>query len=535
MTPRSLLRRSVLATLPVFALACTDAPTSPSLRPPADPSSRRSTPTSTRTPRTSNLIKYSDTGVQPTSISVNGITLSSRAYALSDGRTYVDIVTGRFEAPSTTTRIYGMSLDVYTATGYRIKSRDLATMIQAASFDWKGGMPSVRLTVKGLAKDSRIEFTLLAGGPSRKSRTTLRMTTLVKWAPDLQVSRVDVPSQVHATELVPVVATVREGRGDYGGRADCVLSADGVVVDRAPGIWVDAGGTVSCAFATRFTSLGARTLRVSLASVTPAEFDPVDNSREASVDVVPLPVQMTYRAEALQHTGRVTEEFASSFVVVDDATLVTTYAKTYTLNREWNDQNQSAWLFASAPVPVTFPLGKLVLAMTADGRPLDGRAYTDVAGGTPFGTVTEGGVCGQNGDSGFGFIVCTYHSPGATWTTVYYNQDYSGTVTYESTELTIETTPAGTVIGTPGYVFNGDRWGKFTSWDRTLGFTIDLTDGLFRLQASPIITLADNAYGTPSRPCTVSTVKFDGATGTVTECRDIREQYFDKGGLASRE
>jgi hypothetical protein len=305
-----------------------------------------------------------------------------------------------------------------------------------------------------------------------------------------------------------------------------VLSVNGVVVDRAPNIWVDAGGTVSCAFATRFQSLGAKALRVTVETDPIVEFDAGNNMGETAVTVVPLPVQMTYRAEALQHTGRVTERYVSTYDnVVDD------YHATYTLDREWNEQSQSAWIFASAPVGVTFPLDRLALSMIADGKTVDTRSYSEMAGGTPFGDAVTGGTCGQNGDASFGFVVCTYHDGAAVWTTVYYNQNYAGTVTYESVELTVVTTPAGTVPGTPGYFRNGDAWGSFKEWKRTLGFSIDLTDGLYTLLAAPTLMLWDNAYGTSSKPCKVTDVEF----GKVTECRDIHEQFLDKGGVASNE
>ncbi|MGI9166054.1 MAG: hypothetical protein ACR2G5_06670 [Pyrinomonadaceae bacterium] len=48
---------------------------------------------------------------------------------------------------------------------------------------------------------------------------------------------------------------MRELKGDVGATADLILYADGVEVDRANGVWVDAGGTVSCVFTHTFTSL----------------------------------------------------------------------------------------------------------------------------------------------------------------------------------------------------------------------------------------------------------------------------------------
>ena len=69
--------------------------------------------------------------------------------------------------------------------------------------------------------------------------------------------------------------------GSHGATGDCVLYVDRVIVDRAPGIFVDAGDVVSCAFTYTFPTPGRHTVQVRLANVTPADANTANNQRDA--------------------------------------------------------------------------------------------------------------------------------------------------------------------------------------------------------------------------------------------------------------
>ena len=73
-------------------------------------------------------------------------------------------------------------------------------------------------------------------------------------------------------------ATIREMKGDLGAKADCVLSADGHIVDRVAGIWVDAGGVVTCHFSHTFASTGQHAIRVDVGNVMPGDYDMSNNA-----------------------------------------------------------------------------------------------------------------------------------------------------------------------------------------------------------------------------------------------------------------
>jgi hypothetical protein len=516
---------TLAAALPILAVACHDTPTSPLSAPAAGPA-LASVAKPSKSPRstTSNEVKYSDKGVKPSSTTYRGVTVSSRAYALRDGSTILDVVAGNFDGPLTDRgRLYKVDLDVFDATGHEIDTKTLIGLVKDAKFEWKNGVASARIILRGLGKNSRFDLKLTASKNDKKY--DLALSTVVKFAPDLAVTRIDVPAHVHAVELVHVSATVKELNGDYGGRADCVLYADGTEVDRATGIWVDAASSVSCAFATRFSALGAKLLRVAVEGVTPAEFDPGNNAASLSVNVEPLPVQMAFNASAFQHTGNYVNAYTYQYD--DDPLTGFGYHSTYTLTYSEVAQSQYARIFASAPQAVAFPVASVTLSQASDGMAIDSRSYANVPGGTPFGTASDGGTCAQDGDAGFTFILCTYHRGAAAWTTVYY-QHYAGMVTYISTQLATWTAPWGSGTGPPGYYRNDSSWGTFVPFGRAVSINVAVVSGLYSLVASPTFSLIDNPYSTRESHCAVEVLP----PGQAKRCYDIRGDYLDREGFA---
>ncbi|HET7435163.1 MAG TPA: hypothetical protein VFN10_10685 [Thermoanaerobaculia bacterium] len=123
---------------------------------------------------------------------------------------------------------------------------------------------------------------------------------IVKSRPDLAVADVRAPEYAMPGVPFAVAATIREQNGDLGARADCVLSADGVELDRARGIWVDAHDSVTCSFSARLNDMGAHTLTVSAAAVHPGDWDETNNCASASTTIA-LPFDQ-YHASAADTT-----------------------------------------------------------------------------------------------------------------------------------------------------------------------------------------------------------------------------------------
>jgi hypothetical protein len=73
--------------------------------------------------------------------------------------------------------------------------------------------------------------------------------------------------------------------GDAGATTNCVLAIDGSAVDQAKNVYVDAGGSVSCAFVYTFAATGGHTIEVSAANVAPADWDTGNNSASGTIDI----------------------------------------------------------------------------------------------------------------------------------------------------------------------------------------------------------------------------------------------------------
>lgn len=104
--------------------------------------------------------------------------------------------------------------------------------------------------------------------------------------PDLKAEKIEAPEQAFLNERIIINANIRELNGDIGANADCVLYINNAEAERAPGIWVDAGDTVSCQFARQFDSVGDKNLTVKVEGVSPTDYDDANNSISRVVKIV---------------------------------------------------------------------------------------------------------------------------------------------------------------------------------------------------------------------------------------------------------
>jgi hypothetical protein len=529
MTPRFPVRNAcaLAAAFSLLALAsaCVDRATAPMGTSPAV--ARPSGPSMSKGPGTAQQ-KYSDKGTKPATAVYQGISVATRASLLRNGTTVFELVAGDFEGPQAGRgTLWKARFEIFDLKGHKIKI-DKDDQDVDLKYNWKSGVPSARFTLRGVGKDFRVDVKTTASGTNPKTRHDFQLSTTVKSAPDLAIIRTDVPNRIHAVEVVNVSATVRELNGDMGGRADCVLYADGLEVDRAANVWVDAGDQVSCAFATRFTSLGRKTLRVAVENGAPTDFDSGNDTASTIVSVEPLPLQLAYTASAFQHTGKALSDYTYQYD--DDPITGFGYHSTYTQNHSLDEQVQYARIFASAPQTVSFPIDSIQLSQSTDGTLIDSRSYTALAGGATFGTKSDGGTCAQTGDQGYSVIICAYHRDAATWTTVYY-QHYAGVVTYISRELATYTAPWGSGQYPPGYYESNSAWGSFTPFGSSVTMSVKVTSGLYSLVASPTISLTENSYGSDSNPCTTELLP----NGQAKQCYDLHGRYKDKEGFVVKD
>ncbi|HEU4559743.1 MAG TPA: hypothetical protein VFS20_17955 [Longimicrobium sp.] len=272
--PSLLLRRgivpAVLATL--AAAGCSHDLTDPATA--ATRGALRRTASADGRPQfSSNTIKYRDAGAKPATGRSGSSTLAARALLGKDGVTQLEVTTGSFDAGSATRPLSKVQVKQLDAQGNALRTHNYN--------DLNGG-GTASFQYEGLARGQTLQVQGNVAEPHRTAVVTVSETVHLR--PDLRV-RLEVPAQARVGVPVALVAAVSEGNGEVGARGDCVLYVDGVEADRAHGIWVDAGDAVSCAFNHTFHAAGEKHLRVEIAGVSPADWDPSNNTAEGDIRV----------------------------------------------------------------------------------------------------------------------------------------------------------------------------------------------------------------------------------------------------------
>jgi hypothetical protein len=300
----------------------------------------------------------------------------------------------------------------------------------------------------------------------------------VRYRPDLAVSHVDVARSASAGLPVSIAATVREMKGDLGAKADCVLSVDGQIVDRAAGIWVDAADVVTCHFSHTFAATGQHALRVDVGNVTPGDYDMSNNSGNAMVEVAS---EVAFSGDAYDATYAGT----SANEVLDSAGNVL-----YRNDSSWSGVIQSISVTANWPVPVAFPLAAVSGTATSAGATWPLVGVGNVAADSS--DATQGTCAARSDTTGFNWItVCTTGSDGSGATTVNVSS-FAGDVTYHSEGACQQTTSFQDCES--GFTWNNSNNSQFATRHTFAGsvtISLSLSDAAgTTLQAAPVIPLA---------------------------------------------
>ncbi len=233
----------------------------------------------------SNRVKYRDSGLKPAKGRAGTATMEVRALLSEDGVTVIEATTGDFEGRIGTGVIEKMQLKVLN-TGLKTlneKPRDNAWLHM----------------IQGLAPGDQIQLQAHIRGFDAARTDVVTVTTSLTRRPDIAVTGISGVAQAYSNAPVTFRATVRELNGDLGARSDCVFIVDGVQVDRAAGIWIDAGGDVSCQFSYAFTTTGTHTVAIAAANVEPSDWNALNNSSVAPITIVTAGNPITFGSLAV--------------------------------------------------------------------------------------------------------------------------------------------------------------------------------------------------------------------------------------------
>ena len=253
---------------------------------------------------------------------------------------------------------------------------------------------------------------------------------VVRERPDVQVVDLSAPAKAAVNSPVNVSAEVIEANGEVGARADCVLEVDGAVADEAPGIWVDAGGSVSCAFTHVFTDSGTHQITVRAANVVPGDWDDSNNAATTQIEIVDPTIPLSYWAIA-QDISTDYESYSIGWY---------RNANTGLDGEDWNEhtgyvqRSESGTISASGHVEVHFPLQLAEFSQQTNGSAVDARQYSNVQPTASYGNETQHSNIWTNSDPSDGVFIQVSSTGGTTgvpYTTVYYNR-FAGDVVYFS-------------------------------------------------------------------------------------------------------
>ncbi|HEX2833514.1 MAG TPA: hypothetical protein VHW00_10890 [Thermoanaerobaculia bacterium] len=221
---------------------------------------------------TSNSIKYRDSGTKPATGRSGSATLQARALVDKEQHTELQLTTGSFDPAESRGNIDKVQL----------KSESSGTINDHRLSN--DGTYAVMLDNVG--RGEVVGVTAHVSGIDGRRVDVVSLETTAKLRPDLQVTSVQAPSNIVVGTPAMISAVIREANGDVGARATCVLKVNGVTVDSASDIWVDAGGVVSCSFLNTFGSAGNANVEVSLRNVEPGDYDDASNRLSITVNVL---------------------------------------------------------------------------------------------------------------------------------------------------------------------------------------------------------------------------------------------------------
>lgn len=375
----------------------------------------------------SNQVKYRNAGAQPATGRSGNATLEVRALRSKDNSTLLEVTTGALDEtavpPGNLAKLQVKSLN----------PDDLTEALWTQNYNHRegGGYASYVLETPGRGMPIQVQANI-TGIDARTDVVTVIET--VKFRPDLAPSNLVAPTRARVNTAVAISATVRELNGDVGARANCVLYADGSEIDRVSGMWVDAGGTVSCAFAHVFTTTGTKALRAAVENVVPGDWDDANNSVTGSIEIASVN-DFHYYAQAYSDLSPHAYGWDADYYYTSSG--VTQFSGNH---YAFYGVEQSAYLSAWMPVELSFPLAGVAMAQTTNGAALHAQSFTNVAAGWSYESAVERQACANlpteqsNGYVWFSICSGRHTYDGVTtvsWTQFGY-QRYSGDVTYWS-------------------------------------------------------------------------------------------------------
>ncbi|MBV9109030.1 MAG: hypothetical protein JO306_06465 [Gemmatimonadetes bacterium] len=490
----------------VATAACSDTASNPAAT--AAPAAPRAISAVSQSRLVSNSVKYHD-GSAPHATGRSGSAhLEGLAVLGGDGVTRLTITTGDLDHLSTAPgQIVKAQLKAFGTDGGQLFVDNRNNL--------SGGGTQTFL-LHGLTAGSRIQVQANVRGIDGRRNDVVTITESVKRAPALDV-QVNLPGNATVGSPAVITATVTETNGDLGTRADCVLYVDGKPVDSASGIWVDAGGAVTCAFTYTFTDTGTHAVEVRVNGLSAGGSLGANVGDGGSLNVGGGGAPATY-------TASVEDRSVTTASVLDY-----TWWKPDGSHKEYWDGDTTTARTQTISVQGTlgraavFPLASVDLSMESGGIAWESEHWLSLDAVAD----ANGNLCvnRQVDEQGALFYVCNGLG-GATWS---YTR-FAGTVTYHSTGYA---NIFDGVAGTQNNYSWNNGYQEFSGGGQTRSFgpdvtvRVNITDLGGSVSVAPTITLSPFSGTLSVTPRTCSTDSpywLDGGTQTTCNSGSQTEQ-----------
>jgi hypothetical protein len=220
---------------------------------------------------------YRESGVGNATGRAGAASMTARALLGKDGNTLVEVTTGILDSSATSPGSFSkVQFKPFTLTGDALFTQNFTANSTSGyySFNW----PS-------LHRAEQVQLQGNIAGIDQNRADVVTVVETVKLRPDLTVRNLTFPSSAIVNHAVNIGANLVEMNGDASATTTCVLTIDGTHVDQINNVYVDAAGSVSCAFTYVFPSSGSHSIQVTSSNVVPADYDTANNAASGTITI----------------------------------------------------------------------------------------------------------------------------------------------------------------------------------------------------------------------------------------------------------
>jgi hypothetical protein len=221
---------------------------------------------------------YRSSGVGNATGRSGSATMTARALLGKDGNSTVELTTGTLDSSATPPGSFSkVQYKPFDSSGNPLFTQNFGPLSTSGGY-YNFASPS-------LYRAEQLQLQGNISGIDNNRTDVVTVVETVKLRPDLAVQNLVLPNSAMLTQPVNISANIVELNGDASATTTCILAIDGNNVDQANNVYVDAGGSVSCAFEYIFSTTGSHTVQVTAANVVPTDWDTSNNSVTGTITV----------------------------------------------------------------------------------------------------------------------------------------------------------------------------------------------------------------------------------------------------------